>query len=134
MPEYCIDIITVLENICNGKRDAGLPEMLQMTNEGCGVVDGWTGVNILCFWTWNVSVGGAVGIGSSRTIGAINSDATSCFSDCPLNGIDHQAVDEIQQRMGQMNVKGFFFFLGKFCFRCIQVLDDGRVVIIGIPD
>jgi hypothetical protein len=72
----------------------------------------WSGINIFRFGTWDVSVSGAVGISSVGTVCTIDTYATFPFTDCPSNGIDHQAVDEIQQGTGQMNVEGLFLLGG----------------------
>jgi hypothetical protein len=87
-------VITMLDYIRQGKCDAVTPEVLQVAQEGACII------RVIVFRTWDIGVGWTIGIGAIRAIGAINTDVAVTFMDCPLDGINHQAIDKIWEATG----------------------------------
>jgi hypothetical protein len=82
------------------------------------------------FWARNESVGRAQGV---RTIGAVSTVDTYtalAFADGPLDWINNQSIDEIEENPRKVDVKGFLLFLGKFCIDVQKIAGDRGMVVI----
>jgi hypothetical protein len=50
-----------------------------------------------------------------------------------LKGCKDEAVDEIYQKAGEVNMKGFLLLLDEFGFDGCTLSSDGGVVIVSVP-
>jgi hypothetical protein len=63
-------------------------------------VDRGARIRGIFFRSRNIGVGRAVGIGTIQAIGTINADTAFSFTNCRLDGIDHQAIDKVDETPG----------------------------------
>jgi hypothetical protein len=101
-----------------------------MPHESSGIIHGRARIQIAFFWSRDESISRASSIHSIRPISAINTNAAFTFTDSPLNGIEHEAVNKVDQEIGEVDVKRLFLLLCEFGFRTVKIRGNGRVVII----
>jgi hypothetical protein len=130
--ESSIDVITVLKNVSQWERDAHAPEMLQMAQKSRGVKHGWTGICVAIFRARDKGIRRACGISAIRAISTVDANATFAFPESPLDRIQDKAIDEVNQETRKMNMKRFFFLLGKLGFNFVKIGIHGWMIIIGI--
>jgi hypothetical protein len=120
----------MLEYVLDRERDAESPEMTQVPEESSGVVHWRAGVRLIFLRARNESIGRALGV---RTVGAVSTVDTYtalAFADSPLDWINDQSIDEVEENPRKVDVKGFLLFLCKFGIDVRKIAGYRRMVVI----
>jgi hypothetical protein len=120
------------ENVFVWKRQTKTPKMTQKSLKGSHVED-W-GAFICCVGRrgWNPGVSQARSVLAFGTVSAVHANAAFSFTDCPLQWIEHEAVNEINEEPRKMDMEGLFLFLGKFGLDFSIVFVHRRVIIVAV--
>jgi hypothetical protein len=112
-PKCGVNVIAVLQDVGKGKCNVHASKTLDMTHESQGIVHWGAGVTIIVLGTGNKSVSQTLCVRSIWPISTVNTDAAFALADGPLDWIDHEAVNEVEQETRQMNGERFFLLYCK---------------------
>jgi hypothetical protein len=95
----------MLKNVGKGKRYSEAPEMPQMVREGRGIMNQWACIRIVALWVRDKGIGQTCCIGTVRAVSAVNANAALALANRPLDWVDDETKNEVEQEARKMNVE-----------------------------